>query len=400
MIVPFRRRDAPAAPPLAIHAVEGGAPLPDGPFVATVPGAAAPLLPLDLPPGLRGVARERVARRQLRDAGCGAGLDLRPARLGPAREAWARMLVCDGALRVGWAGQVAAADKRCRAVLPDYLALPAAPGLWVIDGVGEGAGAVRARLGLEDGFAAEPDLALALLQEAAGDAPPTAVLRSGAPLEAVDGWLATLDVPICAPGAALPEGIAPPVRLGHGELGLDLARDPEAQRATLRGHLRRIAATLVLALGGFGLWAASVQIETARLREQERTYRANTEAMLRAGPVPSGPVLDVRTQVADALARARARAEGARANTRPLDVLRAAGEVLVAHGPRVTRASFQPGLGLVLDLETGDFAALDALIADLAAAGTEARVARSAAREGSGVEAVLALDATGAGAGR
>src|SRR6056297_3440596 len=381
MTAPFRRRSAPAASALAIHAAGSAAAMPGRPFVATVPGADAPLLPLDLPPGLTGVARERVARRQLRDAGCGTGLDARPARLGPGRESWTRMLVCDAALRADWAGRVAPAGRRCRAVLPDYLTLPAAPDLWVIET--EAAGNVRARLGVEDGFAAEAGLARALLEDAAEASVPAAIERRGAPVAALAA-----------------EGIAPPVRFGHGELALDLARDPEALRAALRGSLRRIAAALVLALGGFGLWAASVQVETDRLRDLDRGYRANTEDMLRAGLVPAGPVLDIRAQAGDALDRARAGAEAARTRSRPLDVLRAAGEVLVKHAPRVTRASFQPGLGLVIDLEVGDFAALDALVSDLAAAGTGARVARSVAREGRGVEAVLALAATRAEAGR
>jgi len=399
MTAPFRRRSAPAASALAIHAAGSAAAMPGRPFVATVPGADAPLLPLDLPPGLTGVARERVARRQLRDAGCGTGLDARPARLGPGRESWARMLVCDAALRADWAGRVAPAGRRCRAVLPDYLTLPAAPDLWVIET--EAAGNVRARLGVEDGFAAEAGLARALLEDAAEASVPAAIERRGAPVAPLDDWLATLGVPVCAGDAALAaEGIAPPVRFGHGELALDLARDPEALRAALRGSLRRIAAALVLALGGFGLWAASVQVETDRLRDLDRGYRANTEDMLRAGLVPAGPVLDIRAQAGDALERARTEAEAAGTQSRPLDVLRAAGAVMAAHEPRVTRASFQPGLGLVIDLEIADFAALDALVGDLAAAGTEARVARSVAREGRGVEAVLALATTPAEAGQ
>ena len=204
-----------------------------------------------------------------------------------------------------------------------------------------------------------------------------------------------VEVPVCDGDAALgAAGIAPPTRFAHGELALDLARDPEALRDALRTGLRRIAAALVLALGGFGFWAASVQVETDRLRALDRGYRTNAEEMLRAGLVPSGPVLDIRAQAEAALDRARARAEAARTQSRPLDVLRAAGEVLTAHAPRVTRASFQPGLGLVIDLEIGDFAALDALMSDLVAAGAEARVARSVAREGRGVEAVLALATT------
>jgi general secretion pathway protein L len=392
MTLPFRRKARPETA-LVLHDLSRDAPLPERAFVLRVPGAEVPLLPLDLPPGLKGVARERVARRQVRDA-IGAGPEMRPARLGPAPEGWRRMLVVETKARGAWAARVA--GTACRAVLPDYLCLPAAAGLWVIETEGEGEG-VRARLGPEDGFAAEPDLALALLEEAGKAAPPRAVLRLGPALAALDAWLAGQGWPV----AATPEALAPdlaPARFAHGELTLDLARDPEAERAAMRRGLGHIAAALALALTGFGLWTASVQIETERLAAQGLAYRLNAERLARAGLIPSGPILDIRAQVGLALERAAARATQITAEPRPLEALRLAGAVLAGHELRVTRAGYQPGAGLVIDLEIGDFAALDALMAALAAAGTEARVTQSVAREGAGVEAVLALAATVPGA--
>jgi len=390
MILPFRRRSRPEAA-LALHDLGAAAPWPGRPFVALVPGAEAPLLPLDLPAGLSGPARERVARRQMRDALGPDGAEARPARLGAAREGWQRMLVCDAGARAQWAARVA--GTACHAVLPDYLALPAAPGLWVIETGDEG---LRARLGPEDGFTAEPELALALLAAVAEEAPPRAVLRLGPPLAPLDDWLGARGWPIAENVEALggQEGIKTPVRFGHGELALDLARDPEAERAALRRGLARLALALVLALGGFGLWAASVQIETTRLADQGLVYRKNAERLARAGLIPAGPILDLRAQAQGALERARAQSAQASGEARPLEALRVAGEVLAAQELRVTRAAYQPGTGLVIDLEIADFAALDGLVAALRAAGTEARVAQSVTREGTGVEAVLALATT------
>jgi len=65
--------------------------------------------------------------------------------------------------------------------------------------------------------------------------------------------------------------------------------------------------------------------------------------------------------------------------------------VLGDHDLTVTRVSYQPGAGLVMDVQIADFAALDALVTALNAAGTEARVAQSVTREDTGVEAVLAM---------
>src|SRR6056297_2519329 len=105
MIFAKTRPSRAAAAPLPLYDLSTGGALPVQPFVAVVPGEAVPLIPLDLPGALRGTARERVARRQLRDAygGGEAGLDARPARLGETPETWQRMLVAEAGARADWA---------------------------------------------------------------------------------------------------------------------------------------------------------------------------------------------------------------------------------------------------------------------------------------------------------
>lgn len=392
-----RKKNRALAASLPVHDLSGDAPFPGLPFIAAMPGDAAPLIPLDLPPTLRGQARDRVARRQLRDA-LGLteiGLDIRPARLGPRPETWARVLVTDGDERRAWLQKLGAAAGLARAVLPDYLTLPAAPDLWVIERRGS---RILARLGVEDGFSAEPGLAQKLLQAAAGQ-PPRAVLRLGPPEPDIDALLVTLDRPLCSEAAALEaHGVTAPACFAHGELALDLARDPGAERAEMRRTLRRLGLPVGLAVLGFAGWIAATVIETRDLAAQGLAYRQNAERILREVMIPSGPILDIRSQVSQSLTRARALSSEIEAEARPLDVMRRAGAVLAEHALRVTRVSYQPGAGLVLDLQIADFAALDALVTDLRAAGTGARVAQSVTREDTGVEAVLALAVTGTGA--
>jgi general secretion pathway protein L len=110
--------------------------------------------------------------------------------------------------------------------------------------------------------------------------------------------------------------------------------------------------------------------------------------------IPTGPILDIRTQVTQRLERARTARSDGDGEARPLDVLRRAGAVLADHEGTITRVSYQPGAGLVIDLQLADFAALDALVGALRTTGVESRVAQSVTREGAGIEAVLAMAVT------
>jgi len=379
------------------HPLGAGRPLPGRPFVALVPGAEAPLLALDLPAGLRGAAREAVARRALADRldRDPATLDLAPARLAGAAENWSALLLAAPGAAARWRAEVAPAGRRCLAVLPDYLALPAAPGLWT---VAAGAGAVAVRLGPGDGFAAEPELAARALALAFAAGPaPAAVLRLGPAEAAVDAVLALQPgLAIALSPRALPAGPAPPRILAHGERALDLRRDPAAEVATLAAGLRRQGAALVVALLGLAAWAAAEEVATRRDLARAAARRAEVVDLVRRDFIPAGPILDVTLQVTRELDRRRAAAAAAPARA-PLERLRAAGAVITgAPGVTLTAATLRGDGSVALDVEATAFADLEALAGALLAAGLAAEVERLSAEAGGQVRGTVTLAAGGA----
>lgn len=358
-------RSAPVLWPLG----QGRAPL--GRFVALVPGEEAVLIPLSLPPGLKGAARLAVARRQAQDR-LGPGLDLRPAALGS--DAWGALLATDPERLAAWRRAAAGAQ----ALLPDYLALPAAPGVWVL---AAGEGRLRARLGPADGFAAEPALAALMLALARARGPaPRAVLAEGALPPEVAAVLAGLTV--ATNPAALP---APPRAFAHGELALDLLRDPGTAAEALAARLRLAAAVLVLALLGAAGWAGSVALETAGLRARAAALDDGTLALVRRDILPQGPILDLRAQIAREIAL-----RGAGAPAGGLVLLRQAAQVLAAAGVVPQALALTPAGRVTAEVRVPDFAALDRTAAALADAGLGVEIARSASAEG-GVAAGLIL---------
>ncbi|MCC5986829.1 MAG: hypothetical protein JJT95_04050 [Pararhodobacter sp.] len=401
------------APP-ALWRLGSGAALPAGPFVALVPGAEAPLLQLSLPPALKGAAREKVALRQAQDRlGAGPGaLLMRPARLMGEADGWSAVLVAENARITGWRAQLAQATRggrggRCRAILPDYLALPAAPDLWTIKldtAPGkEGAAMVRARLGPGDGFSAEPALAALMLARARAQAQgrgPRAVLRLGPKLAVLDAALEGL--PLADSPAALPRGLVRPLVLGHGELALDLATDPAAEAQTLAARLRALRLPAALALAGLAGWAGGEWAETARLNSQADAMEAANIEMVRRDFLPSGPILDIPAQVSREIERRRAGAAPETESDTPLARLRRAAGVIALDpedeeggasdsAAMLQAVSWQAGSGLQLELVLADFAALDTLIADLRAAGLVAQVGQSAAEAGGRVAASIVI---------
>lgn len=383
--------------PLAQWHVESAAPPPADPFVALLPGAEAPMLPLDLPPGLRGRERLRVARRQVADRlGAGAGgLELHPAPMPVDAGAWRHVILADRERLAKWRAQAAAAGPLCRALLPDYLALPALPDGWTLDW--DGAEGLRARLGAAEGFSAEPALAPAMLEAAlAGQAPPPArAVWCREPEPGVVAWLAAHGIPAQTAGEL-------PAPFAEGELALDLAQDTAGAAEALGRALAPWRLPVALALTALVLWSAGILLETRTLRAETRAHALAAEERARRALLPSGPILDLRAQIARAVALAEAPGETEELAA-PLDVLHAAGEVLEAVDAVALRAlSLRPGAGLVVDLDLADFAALDALVADLRGAGLALRVAQSGSGAGGGVQAtlVLATATTGPGGAR
>lgn len=451
--------DSPAGPAAkqapALHDLQGGGPLPAGRFVALVPGAEVTLLRLDLPSGLAGAARAAVAGRQALDrlgATAGDGLDIRPAPLGgdrPGGHAFDTVLVAARDRIAAWRAAVAPAGRRCLAILPDYLALPAAPGLWTVatPAAGNFGGGVRVRLGPGDGFSAEPDLAGAALEAALARGPaPAAVLRLG---PAAPGFDAAFEALLAAhPGiacattpGALPAGLTPPRMLAHGEMGLDLGSDAHDLRQAIAAGLRRLVLPLVLAGAGLAGWLAATGIETRRIAAETAALETAVETGVRQHFLPSDPLVDIRAQVTRVLDDRRARAAAAETGfdtgdtgdpaVAALALLHAAATVLAAEedamegaagrlpetrmpetrlteirlaDPGPARAGAGGGTtatddagALEFDLEAADFAALDRVVAQMRAAGLETGILRSGAGEDRIVRATLRVTGWRAG---
>lgn len=382
---------------LALFTLGSGAALPHGDFVALIPGADAPLLPVDLPSGLKGEARRRVAHRQITDQiGPGVGpLTLRPMPDPGNKALWRRVLVAPEQQRRAWradlaAEMAAAPGGTCRAILPDYLALPAVENVWT---VAWNTDQISARLGPGDGFTAEMTLTLILLRRALTEAakPRAVYCITPLPPEITNVLNEAKLTVITDPGDLPGLGLNAPVVFGHGELALDLAQDAEADLARLRRTARPWVWALLLGALGLGFWTTAQVLETRALRAKALAERRSAEALARADLIPSGPILDLRLQIEQRLAALETAANQKVEQAPPLAVLRRAADVLTASGAAVQRMAFRPGSGLLVDLELDDFAALDRLAASLRGAGVPTTVAQSVSRDKGTVAATLQL---------
>jgi len=357
---------------------------PNGPHVAVVPGTQVPLLPLALPDRLRGMARERVAARQLVEQLSlpADGFEMHPYT-GKGAKLWSAALIADAAAASAWRK---ALRPGCIALLPDYLTLPTAPGVWSIEVKG---GLVAARLGPEDGFAAEPDLALAMLAEAPL---PKAVLRLGTAEAALDAWLATLKAPIHTDVAGLKKAGYSPLRWLDATGGVDLKDPPSALYDRLRAKIMRWRVPVVFAVLALGIWMATMALETRRYRAESNRDQARMTALVREHFVTSGPILDVRAQVSAAMAEATDSVQTEAAVLPPLTQFQIAAPALTTETARLISASFRSDTGLVTTVEASDFAALDQLVAALQGAGFLVQQLDSRAQQSGGVVARLRLD--------
>jgi len=414
---------APARPPLAgftprirgrargpgrgrvqVWSVTDTAPPPRGRFVALVPGADAPLMQVDLPPGLRGTARETVARRQLTDrlGDAVADTELRPAPLAGAGGAWKAMLMVRRGDLARWREMLAPHGRAVRAILPDYLVLPAAEGVWTVrtqDGTDP---SVQVRLGPGDGFSAEPAIAAVTLERALqqeGRARPRAVLRLGPALPALDEALdaALAEHPGIARATApeaLPRDMPRPQVLAHGELALDLAQPLRDPRREMEARLRGAVLPVVLLALAAAIWAAASVIEIRQLREETRIVQERNLALGREAFLPSGPLPDIRMQVARLIEERRAAlrsgpdADPERALTR----LKRASAILSETGTaRLDGVVLQPDGRVMLELRLPDFSSLEDLAEALRAAGLAVERGPSASDDTGGVLATLTL---------
>ncbi|QGX96752.1 hypothetical protein EI983_00075 (plasmid) [Roseovarius faecimaris] len=358
-----------------------GAPVLKARQVGLVPGAEVPLMVVSLPAALRGHAREQVAERQMRDALAGGRdiVEIRPFHIPGKEQDWTRVLVADRAAVARWRKM---AGPHCRAVLPDYLALPVSAGVWTLACAGE---TVLARLGPEDGFSASLPVAARLLRDALARGPaPRAIYAPGSLRPELETVFEGYDIAFlreAAPEALKALKLDPPRVLAHGEAGFDLRRDPRAARAALKAAVLPWRWPLLVGAVAAGLWAGAQMLAMTGLEEQTAQYRKATLEMVRADFVPSGPVLDIRSQVGRALAEARVAATGAGQEASPLDLIGLSADVMTAQGavPDYMDYSAEEGLRALVRVE--NFAAADDLAAALGEAGLRVTVVESRVSE-------------------
>lgn len=364
-------------------ALTGDGTTPGAQQVAVVCGADVPVITLDLPPGLRGQAREQVARRQLQDR---AGLtaettEIRPIYPPKQSEKWSKVLIADAALLAKWK---AIAGPHCRAVLPDYLSLPTASGIWSMAMRND---MLMVRLGPDEGFTAQPDLAMVMLEmqlDQARDLLPGAILCLGTAPDGLKALADIHDVPLIAsPAEAKGLGLEVPAVLTHGELEFDLRRDPQMARTKLRKQVLPWRWPLLFALIAAGLWSASQVIETRRIETRTAQLNTQTRELVRDKFIPTGPLLDMRIQVSQVLAERQLRAAGWQDKITALDLFATAAGVLSTRGVETDQVSTVSATEVALDVTMPDFASVDQLASDLRAAGLTVTVVQSRVSEGS-----------------
>ena len=357
---------------------------PAGPHAVLVPGTQAPLLDISLPDKLRGAGRERVARRQLVEqlSMSPDGFEMHPYTAKSAKT-WSKVVAVESGLAAAWRQTQA---RGSLALVPDYLALPAANGLWAIE-VDEDI--LRARCGPADGFSSEIDIGLAQLAEMK---PPKAVLRLGTPNEQVDAFLAGLNVTILTNPRGLGKAGFPPMRWADSIGGVNLKDPPSASIDRLRGSIRRWRLGIMAAVIAAAAWMGTVYLETKRAEEMVDLNRSRIDALVREHFVPNGPILDVRTQVGAAVEAAQVPNVIEIQGLPALSQFQIAAQVLTRDNARVVSASYRAETGLETNIEANDFAALDELVIELQDAEFLVEQLDSRAQQSGGVLARLRLE--------
>jgi general secretion pathway protein L len=369
--------------------LDGDGNLPDGPFVGLIDGAMVPLLSFVLPKGLKGNARRDVAMRQLRDQiGTAAqSVEIQPLHGTRSKDLWTHGIVKDKAVDALISGLGLKDNVGCAAVLPDFMALPAAEDLWTID-VGECA--TRVRLGVDDGFSGEAAFAVLSLDKALVRDKPRGVLRLGRENTQIDAFLAALDVPIVdAPVAMEQHDLPVPQVYSHNELALDLRVNGQAEIADAARNIRAAVWPVLVGVAALGIWMVSMSMNTNAARTQALNLRKETLQVVRENFVPTGPILDVKRQVSQAIINAKDAAKSDATDNTPFEVLRQAGVALGDYPDVLKSTSFSQAEGLILRLSLDDFKTLDEIVATIGDAGLTVRVGSSDASGQNKVRATL-----------
>lgn len=373
--------------------VDSQAALPDRSFVALVPGADAPLISVSLPTRIRGMPREAVALRQVRDL-LGPRFDtleVRPARLLGRYHSWTNLLVAEQAVAASWRRAVAPAGARCLAILPDYMGLPTAPHVWTVSTVCEvGESSVKVRFGPHDGFSAEPELAAFTISRALAQTDmPAAVLRLGPPVAEIDNVLGELAV-VFAP-EDMPAGVQRPRVFGYAEGQLDLSTDPQVRLNRSQRSFSRLRLHAVMLLFGALAWTVGVAIEVREIEGETAALSIRTVEEVRRDFLPTSPILDIPIQVARELDRRRMALRMNEAEERPLLMLQRAASIMVFSNAVLNRVKMMEDGEIILEVELMDLESLDVVVESLRADGLSVRVGQSASTPDGGVIGTLVL---------
>lgn len=353
--------------------------------IGVVPGAEVAVLGLELPSGVRGQNREQVATRQLRDQ---LGIDpqtveMRPVHLPRQTDQWTHVMVADRAHVAKW--REAVGDK-CLAVLPDYLTLPTAQGVWTV-AAPDTTSNLAVRLGPLDGFGAGEELAAVLLRRALTEADPlpNSILHLGAVPSQIADLAAEFEIPVTTD----PDAVGARV-LEHGEFAFDLRRDPQLARARLRKRVLPWRWPLMVGVAAAAIWAAAQAVVINTITQETSQLTRQTTQMVQEHFVKSGPVLDARVQVSRALAQSKALVTRQADRADPLDLFARAAVVIAAEGATTLLASYSPSDGLSLGVTVADFAAAERLALQMRNAGMDVTVRDTRASDtNSGVRTTL-----------
>ena len=354
--------------------------------VIAVPGADVALLELDLPGGVSGVSREDVARRQLRDV---MAIDPETVEMRPfpgAQQAgqWDRLLVVDKNLAARWRSEFSDGGA---VILPDYMTLPTAPDVWTVARTAHG---VAVRLGPQDGFGADAEVAKVMLERAlTTGTPPRACLCLGLTLPGLEALMSAHAVPI----ETDPEAVGAR-RMAHGEASVDLGKVPQLARARMAARVLPWRWPVILGVVAGLMWAASQVVVTNRIVEDTRDLQDQTIDLVQKHFVGNAPVLDARVQVSQALAEMRVEAAGPQERSDPLGLFAEAAQALAAAGATTDLASYNASEGLQVIARLEDFAAIERLQQLFEQRQLKVEVQETEAMSGgSGVRAVLRLNA-------
>lgn len=329
-------------------------------FVALAPGIDAPLVHLDLPDGVTGLARLGIARRQLVDRfGQGmAELELHPLVLG--KGPWTRAIIVAPEVAARWRADPLVRDRRCRGLVPDYLALPATEDCVV---VAAEAGLVRVRVGREDGFSVLAASAASLLSAALPNkTPKAAILTDEVPAE-VRAVLLDAGVPVNAEPANMPISRVATAKVES----IDLRRNPGRVADQIARQLLVWSVPVLLGLAAVGVASFDRMRDIRVLNAETASVRAATVDLLRQNLIPSAPILDIRAQVAQRL-------DGLGAGDPAPDALVAlhdAAEVIAPANVDLRSVTMTP-TDLLLTFRAADFGEVNSLVDALRAAGLRA----------------------------